>query len=179
MTPTAASAVAPTPPTVVPTVAPAVAPTVAPSATPVPPPSPTVAAAPPSATPAAAPETVYVFNVGSKDVTLLDAETRKVRETRPLGAQVRWLTPDVSYWDGERIWTFDHPDNRVEAIAIDPKALQVTKSIKELGAGPAHSLVLLPDKRKAAVNVAGDDTIAFLDLPSGQIEAKLKTGAFP
>lgn len=125
------------------------------------------------------PETVYVFNVGSRDVTLVDAETRKVRESRPLGAQVRWLTPDVTYWDGERIWTFDHPGDKVEAIAIDPRALQVTRTIQELGKGPAHSLVLLPDKRKAAVNVAGEDAIAFLDLPSGQVEAKLKTGAFP
>lgn len=124
-------------------------------------------------------ETVYVFNVGSKDVTLIDATSRKVKETRPLGAQVRWLSNEQTYWDGERIWTYDFPDNKVQAIAIDPKSIEVTKSIKDLGTGPAHSLVTLADKKKAAVNVAGDNVVVFLDLPSGQVEAKVKTGAFP
>ena len=48
-------------------------------------------------------ETVYVFNVGSKDVTLIDVAKRQVRETRPLGAAVRWLSNEQTYWDGARI----------------------------------------------------------------------------
>jgi len=32
---------------------------------------------------------------------------------------------------------------------------------------------------KAAINVAGDNLVAFLDLSSGQVEATLQTGAFP
>src|SRR5581483_1238592 len=114
-----------------------------------------------------------------RDVTLIDAGARRVLQTKPLGASVRWLSPDVTYWDGQRVWAYDHPDNRVQAIAIDPAAVAVTSTIKDLGTGPAHSLVVLADKRKAAVNIAGDDVLAFLDLPSGQVEAKVKTGAFP
>ena len=124
-------------------------------------------------------ETVYAFNVGSKDVTVIDAASHQVRETRPLGAAVRFLSNEQTYWDGQRVWTYDFPDNRVEAIAIDPKAVSVTRSIKDIGTGPAHSVVLLPDKKTAIVNVAGDNLVAFLDLSQGVIDGALKTGAFP
>ena len=124
-------------------------------------------------------ETVYVFNVGSKDVTLIDAANRQVRETRPLGASVRWLSNEQTYWDGARIWTYDFPNDQVQAIAIDPRQVAVTKTIGGLGKGPGHSLVVLPDKKKAAINVAGDNLIAFLDLEHGSVDATLQTGAFP
>ena len=124
-------------------------------------------------------ETVYVFNVGSRDVTLIDAADRRVRETRPLGASVRWLSNEQTYWDGRRIWTYDFPDNQVQAIAIDPKQVAITRTISGLGKGPGHSLVVLPDKKTAAINAAGDDLIAFLDLEAAQVKSTLKTGAFP
>jgi YVTN family beta-propeller protein len=124
-------------------------------------------------------ETVYVFNVGSRDVTLIDVATRQVRDTRPLGSSVRWLSNEQTYWDGARIWTYDFPNNQLQAIAIDPKQVAVTKTIAGLGKGPGHSLVVLPNRKRAAVNVAGDDLIAFLDLEGGQVDSTLKTGAFP
>lgn len=124
-------------------------------------------------------ETVYVFNVGSKDVTLIDVANRQVRETRPLGAAVRWLSNEQTYWDGARIWTYDFPNDQVQAIAIDPRQVAVTKTITGLGKGPGHSLVVLPDRKKAAVNVAGDNLIAFLDLERGGVDSTLQTGAFP
>jgi len=124
-------------------------------------------------------ETVYVFNVGSKDVTLIDVANRQVRETRPLGASVRWLSNEQTYWDGARIWTYDFPNDQVQAIAIEPRQMAVTKTIGGLGKGPGHSLVVLPDKKKAAINVAGDNLIAFLDLEHGSVDSTLQTGAFP
>ena len=124
-------------------------------------------------------ETVYVFNVGSKDVTLIDAATRKVSGTRPLGAQVRWLSNEQTYWDGQSVWTYDFPDNKLQAIAIDPTKVEVSRKIEGIGTGPGHSLVILPDTKKAMVNVAGDNVVAFLDLPSGKIDGTMKTGAFP
>ena len=124
-------------------------------------------------------ETVYVFNVGSKDVTLIDVANRQVRETRPLGAAVRWLSNEQTYWDGSRIWTYDFHNDQVQAIAIDPKQVAVTRTISGLGKGPGHSLVVLPDKKKAAVNVAGDNLIAFLDLEHATVDGTLQTGAFP
>jgi DNA-binding beta-propeller fold protein YncE len=112
-------------------------------------------------------------------VTLIDAATRQVRETRPLCAAVRWLSNEQTYWDGQRIWTYDFPENRLQAIAIDPRAVAVSRSIDDIGTGPGHSLVLLPDRQKAAINVAGDNLVAVLDLASGQVEATIQTGAFP
>ena len=133
----------------------------------------------PSATMAVGRETVYVFNVGSKDVTLIDVANRQVRETRSLGASVRWLSNEQTYWDGARIWTYDFPNDQVQAIAIEPRQVAITKTIGGLGKGPGHSLVVLPDKKKAAVNVAGDNLIAFLDLEHGSVDSTLQTGAFP
>src|SRR5579884_2701201 len=72
---------------------------------------------------------VYVFNVGSKDVSIIDSATNKVVTTRPLGAAVRWLSNEQRYWDGTRIWTYDFPNNQLQAIAIDPKEVKVTKTI--------------------------------------------------
>ena len=66
-----------------------------------------------------------------------------------------------------------------QAIAIDPRQVAVTKTIAGLGKGPGHSLVVLPDKKKAAINVAGDNLIAFLDLEHGSVDSTLQTGAFP
>jgi YVTN family beta-propeller protein len=174
------------PPTLTPTAAPVATKPAAAAPTNTPAPAGGAATAPATAIPAAAakpgaagPETVYVFNVGTKDVTLIDAATRKVTGTKPLGAQVRWLSNEQTYWDGQSIWTYDFPDNKLQAIAIDPRDVAVSKTIADIGKGPAHSLVLLPDSKKAMVNVAGDNVVAFLDLPSGKIDGTMKTGAFP
>jgi DNA-binding beta-propeller fold protein YncE len=134
-------------------------------------------AAQPPTSPSA--ETVYVFNVGSKDVTLIDAAARQARETRPLGSAVRWLSNEQSYWDGQLVWTYDFPDNKLQAIGIDPRNVAVSKTIPELGNGPGHSLMLLPDRKTAAINVAGDNMIAIIDVASGQLIRKVATGKFP
>jgi DNA-binding beta-propeller fold protein YncE len=133
----------------------------------------------PTPTGSSATETVYVFNVGSRDVTLIDAAARQLRETRPLGAAVRWLSNEQTYWDGQLVWTYDFPDNKLQAIGIDPRNVAVSKTIPELGTGPGHSLMLLPDKKTAAINVAGDNMIAVIDIGSGQIMRKVPTGKFP
>lgn len=124
-------------------------------------------------------ETVYVFNVGSRDVTLIDAAARQARETRPLGAAVRFLSNEQTYWDGQLVWTYDFPDNKLQAIGIDPRTVSVSRTIADLGNGPGHSLMLLPDKKTAAINVAGDNQIAVIDVASSQIVRKVPTGKFP
>jgi DNA-binding beta-propeller fold protein YncE len=164
----------------------AAGPTAAPPQPTSPPPQPTSALVQPtsaatvtSTAASATAETVYVFNVGSKDVTLIDAAARQTRETRPLGAAVRWLSNEQTYWDGQLIWTYDFPDNKLQAIGIDPRTVQVTRTIPELGTGPGHSLMLLPDRKTAAINVAGDNTIAVVDVASSEIVRKVPTGKFP
>ena len=121
----------------------------------------------------------YAFNVGTQDVTLFDVAARRPLGTRPLGAQVRYLSSEQAFWDGRYIWTYDFPGNVVQAIAVDPRAVSVARTISTGGAGPAHSLMLTPDHQRAWVNVAGGDVLAILDLASGQVVDQIKTGKFP
>lgn len=121
----------------------------------------------------------YVFNAKSNDVTLFDPFTREVLATKPLGATVRWLSNEQAFWDGRHIWTYDFPENAVQALAIEPRSVTVARTLPTGGAGPAHSLMLTPDRKTAWVNVAGNNTLVAFDIASGEIAAEVKTGAFP
>ena len=121
----------------------------------------------------------YAFGVKAEDVTVFDVTTRRAVQTKQLGAAVRWLSNEQRFWDGRYIWTYDFPDDRVGAIAIDPRSLTVARTILTGGRGPAHSLMLTPDRATAWVNVAGDDELAVIDLASGQVTARVPTGKFP
>ena len=87
--------------------------------------------------------------------------------------------PDRNVALRARIVALTQRKDQVQAIAIDPRQVAITRTITGLGKGPGHSLVVLPDKKKAAVNVAGDNLIVFLDLERGSVDATLQTGAFP
>jgi hypothetical protein len=154
-----------------------------PFASPVPPrsPAPTHARTAPTlaATPAASGILGYVFNARARDVTIFDAVTREVLGSKPLGAVVRWLSNEQRFWDGRHIWTYDFPDDVVQAIAIEPRTIAVARTLPTGGAGPAHSLMLTPDRKTAWVNVAGGNALVALDLESGEVAAEVKTGAFP
>jgi len=132
-----------------------------------------------SATPGAKALWVYVFNVGSQDVTIIDTATDKVVATRPLGASVRWLSNEQRYWDGTNIWTYDFPNNKIQAIAIDPKDVKVVKTVETGSTGPAHSLMLTPDKKTAVINSAGSNAVDFIDVATGKVTDSLDTGKFP
>ena len=121
----------------------------------------------------------YAFNAKTQDVTLFDPATQQVLATKPLGAVVRWLSNEQRFWDGRYIWTYDFPDDRVQAIAIDPQAVDVARTLPTGGAGPAHSLMLTPDRKTAWVNVAGDDYLAVLDLDTGEIVDEVRPGKYP
>ncbi len=121
----------------------------------------------------------YVFNTTTQDVTIFNPAARQVVETKPLGVSVTWLSNEQRFWDGQHIWTFDYPQGQVQAIAIDPRTVTVARTIPTGGKGPAHSLMLTPDRRTAWVNVAGEDFLAVLDIGSGQMVAQVKTGKFP
>lgn len=122
---------------------------------------------------------VYVFNVGSQDVSIIDSATNQVTATRPLGAAVRWLSNEQRYWDGSHIWTYDFPGNKLRAIAIDPKQVKVVKTIETGTTGPGHSLMLTPDKQTALLNAAGSDLINVIDVAAGKVTDQIATGKFP
>lgn len=122
---------------------------------------------------------VYVFNVGSQDVSIIDTAKNEVLATRPLGAAIRWLSNEQRYWDGSLIWTYDFPENKLQALAIDPKDVAVVKRIDTGTTGPGHSLMLSPDRKTGYLNAAGSNVINVLDLGVGKVTQQLETGQFP
>ncbi len=112
-------------------------------------------------------------------VTVFDASTLDVLASNPLPATVRWLSNEQQFWDGRFIWTYDFPDNNVEAIAIDPRSLTVARRIDAAGAGPAHSLMLADGGATAWVNLAGSNALAVIDLETGEVVDRVETGEFP
>jgi DNA-binding beta-propeller fold protein YncE len=132
-----------------------------------------------SATPVPEGITGYAFNAKTQNVTLFDPVTHQVLTTKPLGAVVRWLSNEQRFWDGRYLWTYDFPEDRVQAIGIDPETVRVARTLPTGGAGPAHSLMLTPDRTTAWVNVAGDDSLAVLDLASGEVIDTVRTGKYP
>ncbi|MGE0538970.1 MAG: YncE family protein [Dehalococcoidia bacterium] len=121
----------------------------------------------------------YAFGTTNQDVTVFDPATWQPLLTAPLGVTVRWLSNEQTFWDGRSIWTYDFPDNEVRAIAIDPVALHLARSVPAFGTGPAHSLMLMPDRTTAWVNLAGDNRLAVIDLPAGRVIDYVETGEFP
>lgn len=120
-----------------------------------------------------------VFNTGSRDVTLFDPASNEVTGSRPTNAVVRWLSNEQRYFDGESIWTYDYPEEEVQAIAINPETFEVVARVPTGGAGPGHSFVLTPDGRRGFVNVAGDDFLAVVDPRAGEVVGQIETGAYP
>lgn len=121
----------------------------------------------------------YAFGTRFQDVTIFDPVTFQALATMPLGVTVRWLSNAQTFWDGRLIWTYDFPNNEVQAVAIDPLTPAVAARIPTGGKGPAHSLMLTPDRRTAWLNLAGDDQLAVVDLATQQVIDKVSTGHFP
>ena len=120
-----------------------------------------------------------VFNAESQDVTLFDPATNEVTGSQPTNAVVRWLSNEQHYWDGESIWTYDFPDNELQAIAIDPETFEVVKQVPVGGEGPGHSFVLTPDNKRGFVNSAGSNFLAVVDAVAGEAIERVEMGAFP
>ena len=129
---------------------------------------------------------LYVFSSTSEKVTIIDTATQQVLGTRPTGFKVKWLADNMNSFDGRLLWTYGlrtvkvggEKMVKVDVIAFDPIQLKVIKRT-EVGNGPAHSVVLTPDRKQAIINVAGDDVIAFVDVASGKMIERIQVGKFP
>lgn len=122
---------------------------------------------------------LYAFNVGSKDVSVIDMETNTKIGTKTLGAAVRWLSNEQDYYDGHLAWTYeDLDDGRVDMLAIDLTPMRVVKRIR-LGQGPGFSVVLTHDRTRALADVAGDNVIAIVDTKRFKVLQRIPVGQFP
>ena len=122
---------------------------------------------------------LYAFNVGTKDVSIIDVETNTKVGTKKLGAAVRWLSNEQDFFDGRLVWTYeDRDDGKVDALALDLTAMKVVKRIR-LGTGPGFSVVLTPDRSFALADVAGDNKIAVIDTKTFKVARYIPSGLFP
>ena len=100
-------------------------------------------------------------SMGTLKKTIIDPTTHQVLGTRPVGFKVKWLADHMQSFDGTLLWTYGLRTERVggtdvtkvDVIAFDPVALRVVKR-QEVGRGPAHSVVLTPDRKQVLMNVA-------------------------
>src|SRR2546425_11955557 len=98
---------------------------------------------------------LFVFNVGSEDVTITAPAPKQAVGPRPVGFKVKWLADHMQSFDGTLLWTYGLRTEKigpadvlkVDAIAFDPVALRVVKR-REVGNGPAHSVVLTRDRKQ-------------------------------
>ncbi len=129
---------------------------------------------------------LFVFNMGSEDVTIIDSATNQVLGTRPVGFKVKWVADHMRSFDGAVLWTYglrtekvgNEEVLKVDIIAFDPVALRVVKR-QEVGKGPAHSVVLTPDRKQVLMNVAGDDMLVYIDPVTAQVTHRVTVGKFP
>lgn len=129
---------------------------------------------------------LFVFNMGSDDVTIIDSATNQVLGTRPAGFKVKWVADEMQSFDGTLLWTYGLRTEKVggdevlkvDVIAFDPVALRVVKR-QEVGRGPAHSVVLTRDRKQVMMNVAGDDLIVYVDPATAQVTQRVAVGKFP
>jgi len=122
---------------------------------------------------------LYAFNVGSKDVSIIDMESQTKVGTKPLGAAVRFLSNEQDFYDGRLAWTYeDLDDGQVDMLAIDLRAMKVVKRIR-LGTGPGFSVGLTHDRTRALADVAGDNQIAVVDTKTFKVIQRIRVGQFP
>lgn len=112
-------------------------------------------------------------------MTLFDPASLRVTGTYPISAVLRWLSNEQRFWDGSRIWSYDFPENKVQALAFDPRVRRIDRRLPTGGTGPSHSLMLSADNAQLWLNIAGSDEIAVLRKANGEVLDRIKTGAFP
>jgi hypothetical protein len=90
--------------------------------------------------------------------------------TKLLAASVLWLSSEQRHFDGHLIWTYDFPQNQLEAIGIDPRTVTVARRIPT---GPWAK----PDAQSRHAN--GSNLLNVIDLAQGKVVQQIKTGQFP
>lgn len=148
-------------------------------------------AAPPAARPGEYPQ-AYVFNMGSRDVTVIDTGTHEVVRTVAIeGAKKFGWVDGTNYFDGQILWVgnLDPDSGQAEILLLDLESLEVVKRIP-LGAEESNVFVSRAshDGRHVFASLLGSGEVVVLDasshkqvrrIPANQIACDVDLGTTP
>ncbi|MFQ5899492.1 MAG: cytochrome D1 domain-containing protein [Candidatus Methylomirabilia bacterium] len=125
---------------------------------------------------AGASPSVYVFNIGSKDISVIDPSTQAVVRTIPLGTGVQWFSD--RHFDGTYIWATEANMERAVILLLDPTTMRVAKRF-DVGKGPDFAVKITPDLKEAWTHASGDNVVVVIDVKTHQVIRRIPVGEFP
>ena len=113
---------------------------------------------------------VYVPNLRSNDVYVIDPSTRKVVERFKVGTNPQHIVPS---WDLQTLWVTNNAEGRTDGslTPIDPKTAKPGKPIK---VDDPYNMYFTPDGREAIVVAEAHERLDFRDPHSMALNSSLK-----
>jgi len=113
---------------------------------------------------------VYVPNLRSDDVYVIDPSTRKVVERFKVGTNPQHIVPS---WDLQTLWVTNNAEGRTDGslTPIDPKTAKPGKPIK---VDDPYNMYFTPDGREAIVVAEAHEPLDFRDPHSMALNSSLK-----
>jgi len=113
---------------------------------------------------------VYVPNLRSDDVYVIDPSTRKVVERFKVGTNPQHIVPS---WDLQTLWVTNNAEGRTDGslTPIDPKTAKPGKPIK---VDDPYNMYFTPDGREAIVVAEAHERLDFRDPHSMALNSSLK-----
>jgi len=113
---------------------------------------------------------VYVPNLRSNDVYVIDPSTRKVVERFKVGTNPQHIVPS---WDLQTLWVTNNAEGRTDGslTPIDPKTAKPGKPIK---VDDPYNMYFTPDGREAIVVAEARERLDFRDPHSMALNSSLK-----
>jgi YVTN family beta-propeller protein len=113
---------------------------------------------------------VYVPNLRSNDVYVIDPSTRKVVERFKVGTNPQHIVPS---WDLQTLWVTNNAEGRTDGslTPVDPKTAKPGKPIK---VDDPYNMYFTPDGREAIVVAEAHERLDFRDPHSMALNSSLK-----
>ncbi len=116
---------------------------------------------------------IYVANLGSNNVSVIDSNTNSVIATIPVGDNPDGIAVSV---DGTRTYVADFLSNDVSVI---DNALKTVVATIPVGAGPVGIATQSPNAPFAYVALKGDRSVAVVDTAANTLSAKITVDGAP
>lgn len=113
---------------------------------------------------------VYVPNLGSDDVSVIDPDTLKVVDRYPVGRGPQHVVPS---WDLKTLWVTGSADGKVRGslTAIDPTTGKVTRVMR---VEDAYNMYFTPDGRSALVVAESRKRLDYRDPQTMKLQGSLQ-----